>query len=383
MKILYDYQAFTYQMFGGVSRYFAEIIDNLPCNITFEIAIKRSNNIYLNSKNLVANLLPDYDIETNFLPYIRSTRKKNLFKLLAKILPKHFPFSKYYNKIYAQGKLSNNSFDLFHATYYDPYFLTFLKGKPFVLTIHDMIDEIYGIGHYTPKRKLLLAHQATHIIAVSNQTKKDIVRILAINPEKISVIYHASALKVVSNDIALPDNYILFVGGRTQGYKNFHFFIETISEILSLFKDLGIVCVGSSFTTEEKKMFEDLQISERIHSINATEEELFTIYHNAKIFIFPSLYEGFGIPILEAFQAGCPVILSNSSCFPEIAGNAALYFEKNNQESLKEAIILMYMKKELRDKYIFLGTERLKAFSWEKAAKQTAEIYNKILIPKL
>jgi glycosyltransferase involved in cell wall biosynthesis len=228
-----------------------------------------------------------------------------------------------------------------------------------------------------------LAHQATHIIAVSNQTKKDIVRILNINPEKISVIYHASALKVVSSDITLPNNYILFVGGRTQGYKNFHFFIKTISEILSLFKDLEIVCVGSSFTAEEKKMFENLQIFNRIHSINATEEELFTIYHNAKLFVFPSLYEGFGIPILEAFQAGCPVILSNNSCFPEIAGNAALYFEKSNQESLKEAIILMYTKKELRDKYIFLGTERLKSFSWEKAAKQTAEVYNKILISRL
>jgi glycosyltransferase involved in cell wall biosynthesis len=112
---------------------------------------------------------------------------------------------------------------------------------------------------------------------------------------------------------------------------------------------------------------------------NLTDNQLAYVYSKALAFIFPSLYEGFGIPILEAFSCGCPVLLSNKSCFPEVAQDAAIYFDPQNSESILQAIEKVLIDKKLRSEKIEKGFKRLRDFSWQKMALHTENVYKSIL----
>ncbi len=126
-------------------------------------------------------------------------------------------------------------------------------------------------------------------------------------------------------------------------------------------------------------MLEELHILNKVHHVKINDMILKNLYANALAFIFPSHYEGFGLPILEAFSCNCPTILSNSSSFPEIGGDAVSYFEPNNPESLISAVETVFCDKMLREDLIKKGSERVKLFSWEKTARSTKKVYYKVL----
>lgn len=296
-------------------------------------------------------------------------------------MPERFPYAKYLNKKRACKVLTQDDFDIFHPTYFDPYFLRYIGNRPFVLTIHDMIDEVYQAGTTTPKHKALLAKKAAHIITVSEYTKRDVMRLLQIPEERISVVYHGASLpEIESAQIPnLPQRYLLFVGNRARSYKNFDFFIEALPPLMQSYEDLHVICVGSQFTAEEKALLSKVGLSHRVQSLMASDSQLYTLYRRAVCLVFPSEYEGFGIPILEAFQAECPAVLSHSSCFPEIAGDAAVYFENAQADDMRRAIISFLDYPEQRKHFKQLGTERLKLFSWETAAKQTCQVYQGVM----
>ena len=144
-------------------------------------------------------------------------------------------------------------------------------------------------------------------------------------------------------------------------------------------KDLYVVCTGDHFTAEENSYFEALDIKDQLKIIFVDDAELLGLYKSAQMFIYPSYYEGFGIPILEAFQAECPVVLSNGSCFPEVAGDVGVYFDFKSPQQLRTAVLSLLNDKEYRQKMIRKGKQRLHHFSWEKSALQTVEIYKKVL----
>jgi glycosyltransferase involved in cell wall biosynthesis len=169
------------------------------------------------------------------------------------------------------------------------------------------------------------------------------------------------------------------VGGRS-AYKNFNFFIESVAGILLKNEDLQVVCAGSlPFTDKEKKFLKNLNILHKVHHIRINDKILKNLYKNAQAFIFPSLYEGFGLPVLEAFSCGCPVILNNSSSLPEIGGDGAIYFEPDNRESIICAVETVLFNEKYREDLIKKGFERLKFFSWEKTANSTKKVYNNLL----
>jgi glycosyltransferase involved in cell wall biosynthesis len=176
----------------------------------------------------------------------------------------------------------------------------------------------------------------------------------------------------------LFDRYILYVGER-KGYKNFFPWLSAIRGLLVLDPTLKIVCTGSSFSTAEREMLQKWGVANSIVHIAANDAEMASLYRHALCFVFPSLYEGFGIPILEAFSNNCPVCLSNASCFPEVAGDAAMYFEPQNAQSmydtLKEVISSATLREELRTR----GAERIKEFSLQKMVRQTCDVYRKVL----
>lgn len=377
MKILYDHQIFTLQKYGGISRYFTQIISNLPKEVRAILEIKYSNNVYL--KNYDPEIL-DYPIE-RFLPKINFKGKFHVFNFIERL--KNNPPPEIINKNLSIELLKNQDFDIFHPTYYDDYFLDYIGEKPFVLTIHDMIHEKYpelALDTKLISQKAKLAERATHIIAVSQNTKNDIIEILNINESKISVIHHASSLvkSDTTDSLKLPEEYFLFVGERGS-YKNFLFFIFAVQPLLQIRKKLNVVCTGRDFSIEEQYLLKELELDKQFLHLFVKEENIFELYHKAKAFIFPSYYEGFGIPILEAFEAECPVILSNSSCFEEIALDAALYFEPKNKTQFFSALEEVLDNPICRQTLIEKGKIRLKSFSWKNSAIQTTDIYKKIL----
>lgn len=360
VQVIYDSQTFDLQKFGGISRYFCEIISRL--HIKYDISLRYTENHYLLQSKLARHLIR--------LPHF-------IFKHLEWKLHRK-------NRKFIRKRLQTSSFYLFHPTYYDPYFLKFIDDNPFVITVHDMIHELFpeffNNSEEMIRQKAEIIKKANWIIAISENTKKDIINILGISPEKISVIYHGTSMKAPDRKakLSLPDRYILFIGDRAI-YKNFQRLLEAFASITQIDKNLNLICTGSAFSEDERQQISSLNIENQILQIPINDKYLNELYNRALLFIYPSLYEGFGIPILEAFACNCPVALSNTSCFPEIAGDAGAYFDPYSVASIASKISEYVYDENKRQALIIAGKERLRLYSWEKSAEETERIYKKVL----
>jgi glycosyltransferase involved in cell wall biosynthesis len=142
----------------------------------------------------------------------------------------------------------------------------------------------------------------------------------------------------------------------------------------------SLICAGGGkFSTQERKEIHRLQLSDKIIQMDIHDNLLAYLYSQAQVFVFPSLYEGFGIPILEAFACGCPVLLSNRSSLPEVGGDAARYFDPESIPSLVEKLAEVMKNKALAEEMRTKGLDRSKLFSWENTALKTIETYKKVL----
>ena len=227
-----------------------------------------------------------------------------------------------------------------------------------------------------------MVKKAAAIIAVSEQTKKDVMRLLNVPDNKIFVIYHGGPelqKKKYKNSI-IDSPYFLYVGGRG-AYKNFPMLLTAFAKFVFYNPEVKLVCTGSCFSKQEKRLINSLNLNKSIIQMFANDTILSILYSHAIAFIYPSLYEGFGMPILEAYAHDCPVILSHCSCFPEIAGNAATYFNVNNSLSdIVDKLQQLYnMTSDERNLLINAGRERLYHYSWEQSAKQLAILYESLL----
>ncbi|MFA6065188.1 MAG: glycosyltransferase family 1 protein [archaeon] len=369
MKVLFDHQAFSNQTYGGTSRYFFELLTEIHSKklCEFELPLIFSNNAYLKSSQFTKPL--------PFLHEVEFTGKRRLLNVI--------------NNHKSMDKLNVGNFDVFHPTHYNPYFLYSLGEKPFVITVYDMIHERFPEQFSkldkTSAHKRLLANKADKILAISKNTKKDLVEYLGIDPKKVVVTPLATSMRADKNamakigpSFALPKKFILFVGVRA-GYKNFNLFFESISSLLKK-TEVSLVCVGGGkFSSTEQELFEKSGLVGKVLQFSVSDSELPLFYSKALFFAFPSLYEGFGIPILEAFSCGCPVVLSKASCFPEVAEKAALYFDPTDKNSIKNSVERLLSDEKLRSILAKKGKERAKEFSWNKTAKQTVEVYKSLV----
>ncbi|MFA4849415.1 MAG: glycosyltransferase family 1 protein [Methanoregula sp.] len=370
MKILYDHQTFSLQKYGGISRYFYELYSHLLTIDTIhpEISVLYSENSYYQELFHQKLLLPDQKTLGKYLNF-----GKNI--VIYKI-----------NEYNCKKQIRSGNFDILHPTYYNPYFQKKLKTQPYVLTVYDMIHELFPDmfkrRDNTAIQKKSVIECAAKIIAISDNTKFDIIRFYDIDPKKIEVIPLATSLQKHTPDssLNLPQKYILFVGSRG-AYKNFTFFINSVSSLLSEKKELCLICAGGGvFSDDELRMLNALKIKKKvIHYTIANDSILSQLYRKAILFVFPSLYEGFGIPMLEAFSCGCPVAASNCSSLPEVGGDAAIYFDPNNSDSIKKIVEDIVQNNTLQDSLRIRGYQRLKLFSWEKTAMDTKKVYENLL----
>lgn len=360
MKVLFDHQIFSMQTYGGISRYFANLYNELPnSQINTQLGVFYSDNYY------IKNLLPGRTLLSDAILKKDARRYK-------------------WNKWYSRYLLERNDFDVFHPTYYHSYFLKSIK-KPFVLTVHDMIHEIYPeifVNDPYKDYKAQVINKADHIIAISESTKSDILKFCAIPDEKITVVHHGYHLTqnltqgTSASEVEGP--FILFVGER-EGYKNFKGLLEAVGGFL-VESNVKLFCAGgSSFSGEELNLINRLKLQNHVTQFSVTDSRLKELYNTAVMLVFPSLYEGFGLPILEAFENNCPVVMSNTSCFAEVGGNAAVYFDPIDPESMRTAIMNVFEDSSLRDRLRVLGQRRLRGFTFERCVNETIEVYKKCL----
>ena len=362
-KVFIDHQKFSTQKYGGISRYFANIIDGIKHtdDITYQLGVLHAKNHYIQNEPLaMKGALSD------------------------RIMNQHEKLDVRLNQFYCERILKKGNFDVFHPTYYDPYFLN-LSQKPLVITIHDLtyerLPEYFWAQDPLTQQKRLNIERADAIIAISKTTRNDLLHFFKVDPAKVFTIYHGIDLDTPLQFEPVPDlpkRYVLFVGDRS-GYKNFYLFMNAIQPLMRDMPDLNVVLTGGGkVAVADQEFLMRLGLTDRVRHINATDEQLNFLYQNAQLFVYPSLYEGFGLPILEAFKAQCPMLLSDTECFREVADDAAVYFKATDLDDLTSKLSNTLADSDLRTKLVERGTKRLKNFPLKKSIDQTLDVYKSL-----
>lgn len=286
MKVLFDHQIFTSQQFGGVSKYFAEVIHRLPPE-SWKISAWLSNNEYARHYGLFKM--------TPFLPG-RNFRGKG--RVMAEL-----------GKPYSLKIMRRGDFDVVHQTNFDPYLFKATKGKPVVTTYHD--TNFVTEYNYNPRMIRLQTEslrRSDAIIAISENTRRDMLKYFDLNPDKITVIHHGIEMPRIPAGLEariVEEPYILYVGMRHL-FKNFKNFVKGFGAIADKFPDVKVVCTRNPFNKEEHELFAQLGITDRMQVVTADEVTLNRLYRDALFFVFPSLYEGFGMPIWRPWPTVAP-----------------------------------------------------------------------------
>ncbi|PWH19406.1 MAG: glycosyltransferase family 1 protein [Ardenticatenia bacterium] len=287
--------------------------------------------------------------------------------------------------------------ELFHAT---EHLLLPLQRIPTVLTVHDLIFRLFPEHHkrlnfwYLNATMPLYCRRAYAIIAVSEATKRDLMRLYAVPTEKITVIHEAAAphfkpataeqIAHVRERYGLPEHYILRVG-TIEPRKNLERLLDALQVLQRSDPTIRLVVVGSKGWLYER-FFKKLHQSELRYAVILTghirDADLPAIYSGATLLVEPSLYEGFGLPLLEAMACGTPVVCSNTSSLPEVGGDAAYYFDPRDSAAMAEAIGEVWRDSDLRETMRQNGLMRAAQFSWESAAQKTLAVYRS-LVPNL
>lgn len=360
MRVFYDHQAFVMQSHGGISRYFCEIASRLPalgCEVQV-IAPLHSN------KHLHA--VQSIDLIGTYVPPLRFTAatRRALNRILSAALLKRRA---------DKGVL--------HQTYYQTD-MRVRAGKR-IVTVYDMIHERFPrdfkTRDSTPAIKPIAVAHADHVICISESTRKDLIDMFGVPREKTSVIYLASDFErtAIRTQTRTGPPYLAYVGLRG-GYKNFSTLLEAYAGSRELNTTFDLVCFGGrAFTQAEQKAIAASGLQKRVRQLSGDDSELKQHYANAELFVYPSLYEGFGIPPLEAMTLGCPVACANTSSLPEVVGDAAELFDPHNVESLTAALHRA-LKPARRSELIERGHARVKEFSWDRCARETLKVYKMV-----
>lgn len=346
MKLYYDNIIFNLQSAGGISTYWGELIKrHLLDKVDIKFINYDNENIVFKNLSLNADLILNEDFKFNFI------------------------------KRFSDINLFENDRAIFHSSYN-----RVAKSNAFVVhTVHDFIHEKYYSGprkwihKYQKDRSIISANK---IIAISNNTKKDLLEYYPkLKEENIETIYNG-----VSNDFFPLDEcfktfdnypYFLFIGSRV-GYKNFSFSVEFVKFI----KDYRLYIVGGKLTEHEIKFLNEMIPGRWKLFSNINNTELNILYNNAFALIYPSDYEGFGIPVLEAMKAGTPVLALRSSSIPEVAGEAGVLIDKIDINLFSDGF--KYIENN-RSKIIDSGYVQASKFSWDKCYSQTINLYKNLI----
>ena len=319
---------------------------------------------------------------------------------------------KYYTKnqyiFYTRGEILPSDIDIVHVPYFEPFFLTLPSTKKYktIITVHDLTPLVFP--KYFPigiKGKLKWEIQknrlknADRIITDSESSKKDIIKHVGIPEERITVVYLAAGeefrdrgnesenLQIKPRDLKqkynLPEKFVLYVGDVTWN-KNLPRLLKAIKKT-----NIPLVMVGKALVQKDfdktnpwnqdlMEVQQGVAQNKKIICLGfVSSEDLRILYNIATVFVMPSIYEGFGLPIVEAMTCGLPIITTKEGSLPEVAGNAALYVNAYDEESLSKGISKLFFDKELQKDLVRKGFDQVKKFSWRKTAEATMRTYEK------
>lgn len=362
MKVWFDHQIFSIQRYGGVSRYFAELLQALRKleGIEAEAIAPAHVNAYLKA---IA--------DPGMLTFEMLHPRKGL---------RYRP--KYTAPLFALAQWVGSP-DVIHETHYVLGSQHLSRKAKVVSTCHDLVFEKYPQWVPGSKDRVRLKKQtfdrADAIICISHNTRKDLLDLYPQFESKAFTVHHGvdHTPAPTSHAVQLPGPYLLYVGVR-QGYKNFDKLLSAIGRSRLLSEEFHLVCFGGGPLSSQEKLFAESagMKPDRLHHLAGDDQLLAYAYRNASAFVFPSLYEGFGMPLTEAMVHGCPVACSNASCFPEICGDAAKYFDCQDPDDisrvLEEVVSGTDAQKEKR---------RLRSleFTWQRCASETASVYRRLV----
>lgn len=356
MKFVFDNIIFSKEKQGGISNYWYEITKKYQNNneAFFFEEKKASDNIFRKKLNNL-NLVQHYQLP---LP-------------LARLLPIHYK--------------SSSNFILYHSSFYRKLITKARVCE--ITTVHDFLHH-----KHSPTLKKIIHNRlkfdsikrAKGIICVSHNTLKDFRKYYEPKKsQKVAVIYNGVGNdyhRLIKEgqqqkfifDFNLDDQFLLYVGARSN-YKNFDFVVELLSHL----PQYKLVVVGNMFSEKEKNKIPENLFDRIVVAKNISNNELNILYNFAHALVYPSSFEGFGIPVIEAMRAGCPVLALNYTSIPEVADGAALLFDSLDILKFKQAIACL-QKTDYRMEIINAGLENARRFDWEKCSKETADFYQEV-----
>jgi glycosyltransferase involved in cell wall biosynthesis len=364
VNILYDGQVYGQQVAGGVGRYFANVIGRLPETVYPTLMTQHQGN------------------QLNY-PKHPNLKHREFWEFRPRRL------SNRVQDYYFRWRNQAEQFDLIHPTYYHRLTQESFSDikQPLVITVYDMIHEILSdtldpVG-YTMLAKYAAVQAADAILCISENTKNDLIRYYPEAEAKATVTPLASELKgewAYGEESVPIAPYFLYVGGRNKEYKNFDTLLLAFSKVASTRSDLTLCVVGSAFNREELQRIAELKLGDRTQLYcHPQDAHLAKLYRCSVALVYPSLYEGFGIPPLEAMACGTAVIAAASSSLPEVVGEAGILFDPMKPEDLAEAMLHLLDGPIERDRLIAKGRERQGMFSWDRTAAETLQVYRSLL----
>jgi glycosyltransferase involved in cell wall biosynthesis len=371
LRVMFDPQIFCHQRFGGISRY--------VCNIALEM-------------QRMAGVTPQIVAPFHFNEYLdqlpRSLVRGRRVRWLEGLTALAYGLS------VLPGKVAARNFkpDVLHNTYYFP--IKPPSGTLGILTVYDMIHEKYpkyfAASPFITRIKAASVAAADHVICISESTRRDLLTTYDIPEERVSVTHlgfdplgslltgePSSDFKVRVLGADAP--YLLYVGSRVS-YKNFRGLLDAYAASASLRSNCFFLCFGGGdFTGAERAAIFKAGVEGRVRFLGGSDSVLAACYAHASLFVSPSFYEGFGIPVLEAMSLDCPVACSNSSSLPEVVGNAAMLFDPADRDSIRSALEAVLDSPSAATALMERGRVRRQLFSWRNCAEKTMDIYRRVL----
>jgi glycosyltransferase involved in cell wall biosynthesis len=367
VRIAFDYQTFFWQSYGGISRYVVRLAEQLAASeqkVGIFAPLHRS--YYL--KDLPSGIVHGYGLKS-YPPksgrVIQSVNHQFSSRLIERWKPQ-----------------------VVHETYYSQKSVA-CGFCPTVVTVYDMIHERYR-DNFVPhdnssQLKRIAIERADHVICISESTRRDMLELFGTNEKKVSVVYlgfdrFSEDKQSLQTFAAASRPYLLYVGNREE-YKNFSGFISAVASSKKLIKDFDIVAFGGGkFTASELAFLSESGIPPgHVMQISGDDSVLGQLYRQASAFVYPSLYEGFGLPPLEAMAHNCPVISSKTSSMPEVIGDAGEFFDPNYIDDIAAAIERVLYSPERISDLVERGQNRLNYFSWKQCTKETLDIYHTLV----
>lgn len=361
MRVALDEQIFAIQPYGGISRLFYEQARAFVSDLGLGIELEPLDAPIVNEYVLSDAMLRDS---------LAVTRASGPYRALARYLTR---------------PRKRHAVDIVHNTFYLPRGLSEHPGSHRVVTIYDMIPELLPqtrrrLDFLTEKHRYLKS--AEHIICISESTRRDLLRVYPDIHAPISIAYPGVGPQFqpfAPTHVTFPHNYVLHVGNRAS-YKDGATLLRAFHMIAHDFPDLTLYLVGGGpLSGEESKFLEKTHLSSRVKQESLADQDVPAAYAQAIVTVFPSRYEGFGLPGVEAMASGSPLILADTSSLPEVGGDTAAYFTPGDDVSLAEVLAGVLSDQEARNRMREKGLAQASKFTWQNYAQANVSAYRQVL----